>query len=289
MLPIFTTGQVKDGIDSGDLMLDLSEYIKKKDAATKNELSALTNIVANKLDAEPQHKHHISDVKELQEALNSKYDTSEKYSYNVILSDSEKIPFLENPRIETLEISKNKNEWGYRFYVDNSSGDLMILAPDDLLIATYSKSAGKWFFETDTTEIDNSIATLGTRLDEQNTILENHSEALNAVCGATLVNITDIATNNSKIATLGTRLDEQNTILENHSEALNAVCGATLVNITDIATNNSKITTVETLINDYIAKTDAVLKNHYDALLELCQKHGMIDGDGDGAPKISPE
>ena len=233
MLPIFTTTQIKDGIDSGDLMLDLSDYMKKKDGATKIELNNLSAIVANKLDAEPQHKHHISDVKELQEALNSKYDTSEKYSYNVILSDSEKIPFLERPRIETLEISKNKNEWGYRFYVDNSSGDLMILAPDDLLIATYSKSAGKWFFETDTSNIDS--------------------------------------------------------VLENHGEALNAVCNATLKNITDISTNHTKINSVESIINEYIAKTDAVLKNHYDALLLLCEKHGMIDSNENDNENISPE
>ena len=41
MLPVFTTTQVKDGIDSGDLMLDLSDYIKKKDAATKTDISAV--------------------------------------------------------------------------------------------------------------------------------------------------------------------------------------------------------------------------------------------------------
>ena len=34
MLPIFTTGQVKHGVDTGDFVIDLSDYIKKKDAAT---------------------------------------------------------------------------------------------------------------------------------------------------------------------------------------------------------------------------------------------------------------
>ena len=41
MLPIFTTGQVKDGIDIGDLKIDLSDYMKKKDAATKKEVEEL--------------------------------------------------------------------------------------------------------------------------------------------------------------------------------------------------------------------------------------------------------
>ena len=69
MLPVFTTQQVKDGITSGDFMIDLSDYMKKKDAATKVDLNNLTSVVANKLDKEPQHNHHISDIKELQEVL----------------------------------------------------------------------------------------------------------------------------------------------------------------------------------------------------------------------------
>ena len=65
MLPIFTTSQVKDGIDTGDLLIDLTEYMKKKDGATKTELESLVSVVAGKLDAEPQHKHHIDDIKQL--------------------------------------------------------------------------------------------------------------------------------------------------------------------------------------------------------------------------------
>ena len=58
---------------------------------------------------------------------------------------------------------------------------------------------------------------------------------------------------------------------------------------TSIATNQTKITTLESALNEYVAKTDAVLKNHYDAILLLCQKHGMVDGDGDEGNNISPE
>ena len=135
MLPIFTTQQVKDGVDSGDLLIDLTEYMKKKDGATKTDLQSLTAIVAGKLDATPQHKHDISDVKDLREELDSKYDTSKQYSYNVILSDSEKIPYLEAPKVTRLEISANKSVNGYTFYVDDKSGDLMITL-DEVLIAS---------------------------------------------------------------------------------------------------------------------------------------------------------
>ena len=203
MLPL-TTEQVKDGVDAGDFMIDLSDYMKKKDAATKTDITTLTEILANKLDATPQHKHDIADVKDLQEELDSKYDTSKKYSYNVILSDSEKIPYLEAPRVGRIDISCNAGTDGYIFYVDDKSGDLMITL-NDVLIGSYSIAAGKWSFETDTTAVE------------------------------------------------------------------------------------TKIDSVEDIINQYIAKTDAVLKNHYDAILLLCQKHGMVDGDGDEGNNISPE
>ena len=227
MLPL-TTHQVNDGVDAGDFMIDLTDYMKKKDGATKSELNTLTEILANKLDATPQHKHDIADVKDLQEELDSKYDTSKKYSYNVILSDSEKIPYLEAPRVGRIDISCNAGTDGYIFYVDPASGDLMITL-NDVLIGSYSIAAGKWSFETD--------------------------EA----------------------------------VLENHTEALNAVCNATLRNITDISSNRTKITAFESALNEYVAKTDAVLKNHYDAILLLCQKHGMIDGDGDEGNNITPQ
>ena len=40
---------------------------------------------------------------------------------------------------------------------------------------------------------------------------------------------------------------------------------------------------------EYIAKTDAVLKNHYDALIELCEKHGMVDSNTNDGSNITPK
>ena len=118
MLPFFTVAQAKDGIDAGDLSLDLSEYMKKSDGIAKSELEDLAAVVATKLDREPQHKHNISDIEQLELSLASKYDTSQKYSYNVILSDSEKIPYLEAPKIEQLTLVKNRTSNGYKCYID---------------------------------------------------------------------------------------------------------------------------------------------------------------------------
>ena len=268
MLPIFTTNQVKDGVDSGDLLIDLTEYMKKKDGATKTELESLVSVVAGKLDAEPQHKHHIDDIKQLETALASKYDTSEKYSYNVILSDSEKIPYLEAPKIEVMELVKDKESAGYKFYVDEGSGDLMIVN-EDILVASYTKATNTWSFSgLNLGEINELTARLNELSTEAATVHANHYEALNAVCNATLINITDINT-------LKSSLQNTHAIVTDNS--------------IDIASNTAKITGLQAVVNEYIAKTDAVLKNHYDALLLLCQKHGMVDGDGDAGDKISPE
>ena len=232
MLPVFTTQQVKDGITSGDFMIDLSDYMKKKDAATKVDLNNLTSVVANKLDKEPQHNHHISDIKELQEALQSKYDTSEKYSFNTIISDIEKIPYLEGPKIKLLEITKNTSVNGYKVYVDDASGDLMI-SYDDILIANYTKSTSEWSFG-----------------------------------GVKLNQIPNLDGVNAEIS-----------LLQNQNVSYND----------RITTNLTKINTLNEQFSDYIAKTDAVLKNHYDALLMLCEKHGMVDSNTNDGDKVSPE
>ena len=226
MLPL-TTQQVNDGVDAGDFMIDLTDYMKKKDAATKTEIESLTAILANKLDATPQHKHDIANIKDLREELDSKYDTSKRYSYNVILSDSEKIPYLEAPRVGRIDISCNAGTDGYIFYVDPASGDLMITL-NDVLIGSYSIAAGKWSFETDTSEIDNSIASLDKRIGNNEIVLENHYEALTAVCGATLKNITDIADNGTKITSLEAALNDYvaktDAVLKNHYEAILLLC-----------------------------------------------------------------
>ena len=229
MLPVFTTDQVKDGIDTGDFMIDLSDYMKKKDAVTKTELDSLTSIVANKLDATPQHKHDISDVKDLREELDSKYDTSKKYPHNVILSDVDTIAYIESPKVQRLEVAMNSTVDGYNFYVDDSNGDLMIVSPASTLIASYSLASNSWSFGG--------------------------------------VSLNDIA-NTATVTEHEQRIQE---------------------NSIDIASNLAKITAVQASLNEYITKTDAVLKNHYDVLMMLCEKHGMVDSNtGDGS-NVSPK
>ena len=319
MLPVFTTDQVKDGVDSGDLMIDLSEYMKKKDGATKTELDSLTAVVANKLDVEPQHKHHIDDVKQLQSALDGKFDKTERYAHNTILSDVDKIAYIEAPKVQHLEVAMNSTVEGYNFYVDDASGDLMILSPSSVLIATYSLASNSWTFG-------------GVSLkDIANTseVLENHTEALNAVCNATLVNINDINTiantvnehdgliraNSVDITAESARITAVQDALNNHTHTsfnnnvlingwltvdnsttikgaitvdkwLTTRSGVDLGGNTPIA---GDLTIKGTNILTKISEIESILKNHYDALIELCEKHGMVDSNtGDGS-NISPK
>ena len=291
MLPLFTTGQLKDGIDTGDLMLDLSDYMKKKDAeklATKSAVEELIEVVAGKLDATPQHKHHIDDIKQLEEALNSKYDKSEKYSHNVILNDTEKIPFLEAPKIELMEIVKDKDSSGYKFYVDDSNGDLMIVSPASILIATYSAAAHKWNFD-------------GIDINEYQEVLENHTEALNAVCNATLVNINDINTiennlNHHTHTTIDNNLLINGWLTVDNSTTIKGAITVdkwlTTKSGVDLGGNTTiagDLTVKGTNILSKITELENILKNHYDALLILCQKHGMVDSNTSDGSNVTPK
>ena len=256
MLPVFTTDQVKDGIDTGDFMIDLSDYMKKKDAVTKNELDSLTAVVANKLDKTPQHKHDISDVKDLREELASKYDTSKKYPHNVILSDVDTIAYIESPKVQRLEVAVNSAVDGYNFYVDDSNGDLMIVSPASMLIATYSVTSNNWTFGNVSLNdiatkrvIEAEISNLKAADTNTTVVLANHDERITSV--------------HSAVESCQNQVTEHDGLIRENS--------------IDIAANLAKITAVQASLNEYITKTDAIIKNHYDALIVLCQKHGMIE------------
>jgi hypothetical protein len=106
-----------------------------------------------------------------------------------------------------LEIIKDKESSGYKFYVDESNGDLMITV-DNIVIGSYSKYSGTWNFG-------------GINMD-------------------TFV--------------------DGNVLL-------------------------SQLSAHETKIN----QMEVILQNHYKALVELCEQHGMIDSDNTDGSNITPE
>ena len=202
MLPTFTTAQVNDGIDHADLLIDLSDYMKKKDGATKDEIQILTDVLANKLDAKPQHRHDMADIDLLQSTFDTKLDKEQIKNIN----------FITAPRVEKITIRPDAISEGYSLQID-SSGDLVIML-NDSVIGSYSKMNAKWSFEPDMTRTE--------------AVLENHTEALNAVCNATLRNITDISSNRTKITAFESALNEYvaktDAVLKNHYDAILLLC-----------------------------------------------------------------
>ena len=151
------------GSGTQTVKIDLTNYALKSETTTTEAFTKLVDVVANKLDKEPIHHHKISDIDELQTELNAKYDKNSKYSYNVILSDSEKIPLLENTKIINLDITSNKNTSGYVFNL-NSNGDLQITKNNNPIMV-YSVAGNSWFL--------NGVDILDT--------LENHMEGINTL------------------------------------------------------------------------------------------------------------
>ena len=347
MLPIATVQGVRDGISTG-MIIDLSEYLKKTEGVSKEEMQSLESVVANKLDIEPQHKHHLEDIKQLQSSLDSKYDKGEKYSYNVILSDSEKIPYLENPKITLMELVQNKEMSGYKFYVDESNGDLMIIL-NEILIGHYSKSGNKWVFNGITETLQNSMNNYATKdhvhedyasvshvhedyatkymLDEQTLIekvnivnpddfvleatipgdggwgrnveIESNYSLLNTKIEV-ICNVSGIKT--TRVITIGATETnvaiDDNSIIEsmtyNDSAKLLNI-RATVLNFTDPEKTSAKViesTHTETQVTNIktkINEIETILKNHYDALMLLLEKHDMVDSNtGDGS-NVTPQ
>ena len=167
---MYTMSNAETGTNSSDVTvkLDLSNYALSSETATKVDLEALQLIVANKLDKEPVHTHSIAEVDQLQTELNGKYDTTKQYSYAVILSDSEKIPYLEDVKIVKLDVTTDNESSGYIFKVDSSSGDLQIYN-NDVCMLSYNKAEGHWIMGS--IDLNNFIT-------EVNDTLVNHCAAL---------------------------------------------------------------------------------------------------------------
>ena len=168
---------------SSSVKIDLTNYALKADTASKVDLEELETVVANKIDKEPQHHHKISEIDELQTELNAKYDRSSKYSYNVILSDSEKIPYLESTKIISLDITTSNTSSGYVFKVDSSTGDLQITR-NNIVIMSYNAALSHWIIN----DID-----LNNFITNVNDVLTNHYQAISILMGKH--DITDADTN----------------------------------------------------------------------------------------------
>lgn len=266
MLPIATVQGVKDGISTG-MIVDLSEYLKKIEGVSKEEHEKLEAVVSTKLDAEPQHNHHIEDIKQLQNVLDDKFDKGEKYSYNVILNDTEKIPYFENPKIQLMELVKNKETEGYKFYVDENSGDLMIIL-NDVLVGTYSKSGGKWTL--------NGVES-GAPVNHTHTTIDNGL----TINGTLIVSGIDILN----------EIDRIQTVFEEQARTISLAERMISEQQTTLSSQATKITSLESdnaYLLSKIPEMEAVLQNHYQALMLMLRQHDMVDTDDTDGSNITP-
>lgn len=157
----FSYKQAMDGVGNGyNTAGIMSEFARKDEVPTKEEFDNLTDVVASKLDANPAHTHEISQIKELQNTLNTKLSSDKKYNYSSILSNPEAIDYIKSLETLGLKLVPSKTADGYEFEV-NSVGDLRIIYKDDVIM-NYDAVNRKWLID----DIDIKQ------------VLQNHTEAL---------------------------------------------------------------------------------------------------------------
>ena len=299
MLPIYTSAQLKDGIQSGDLMLDLSEYMKKKDGeALTSKVDELEVALGAKLDASPQHKHQIDDIKQLEVALDGKFDKGEKYPHNQILSDVEKIAYIEAPRVNRLVIAAPGSD--YTFYVDDKSGDLMITR-ESVLIGTYYVASGKWSWEQEQEQAcscEPALEALASKVDNHthetldNDLTVNGTIKSNQLCCDTITFDT-INENTGKCSINGSEIWRIQKNSWMYIYKILSLSQSLLVDENATVRKNLNVKESLTLngwdVETKIKEIEAILKNHYDALLTVCEKLGMIDNNTSDGDKITPQ
>ena len=177
----------------GDSKIDLSGYATKSDVPSLVNFEDLKKIVAKKLDGDPvNHEHTISQIQQLNQQLSNKLNIplsdESRYSYNVLLKDWAKIPFLENVKIPLLEITPDRLTNGYSINVDGS-GDL-IISYNGVVIASYNKAANSW--------IINGV-NLTEFISTTNAVLSNHYEAIMFL--ANKLNVSDGNTSDGSMIT----------------------------------------------------------------------------------------
>lgn len=161
---MISTSQVDNGIVD-ITKIDTTKFALKTETATKEELQTLTSAVAGKLDASPIHHHDIADIDQLQTSLNDKLSSTQRYSYESILSNPEQINYLDELKTTELEISTAQNQNGYSFTVDNNGDLLLVLG--NVAIARYDTPTSSWLFSN-------------VNINE---VLSNHHDAIEALAG----------------------------------------------------------------------------------------------------------
>ena len=175
----YTVSEIENGT-AGELIVDLSDYVKRNEVSTIIDLEGLKEKLGNKLDKTPEHRHNISAITELKNELDSKLSANKMYSYKTIISDIEKIETLENPTItNTLNLRAPDETTTYSVYATN----------DGLVITESSKATPILKYQ----KLDETVWIQGENLTkfikDTNVVLKNHYDAIKLI--AEKVGLTD--------------------------------------------------------------------------------------------------
>ncbi len=172
----YTINQIKNGSIPEITKVELKEYAKKNEVGNLIDLNGLKSSIDKKLPKEPQHKHIINDVDELQNILNDKLDCKTTYSYKTIISDIEDLDYITNIHCKDIRFGVDKTDGpiygakGYSFVVSDSN-DLYIMS-ELMPIATFNYASKSWSFNgVNLNEFKNNV----------NEVLQNHYEAIKAL------------------------------------------------------------------------------------------------------------
>ena len=167
----YTVSEIENGT-AGELIVDLSDYVKRNEVSSIIDLEGLKEKLGNKLDKTPEHRHNISAITELQNILDSKLSATKLYSYKTIISDIEKIETLENPTITNkLNLRSPDESTTYQIYA----------VDDGLVITESSKSIPilKYLKTDDSVWIQGENLTKFIK--DTNAVLKNHYDAIKLI------------------------------------------------------------------------------------------------------------
>ena len=166
----YTVSEIENGT-AGELIVDLSDYVKRNEVSSIIDLEGLKEKLGNKLDKTPEHRQNI---------LDSKLSATKLYSYKTIISDIEKIETLENPTITNkLNLRSPDETTTYQIYA----------VDDGLVITESSKSIPilKYLKTDDSVWIQGENLTKFIK--DTNAVLKNHYDAIKLI--AEKVGLTD--------------------------------------------------------------------------------------------------
>ena len=283
MLPVFTTEQVIDGVDSTDLLIDLSSYMKKSEA-----------------------KEEYYD----KESIDSKLAAIEP--------DAGKIEKIDNDLTINGDVIVSKTLSAWR--IDARSGGINANGPVNInsdvsidgtlngyTIGATNKGANYKNKKFIPAVVDDGVMEIGKYIDfheyaDANASEQDYKVRLESNNGRLITSGDVVVKGQLKIGGLEIKPDgdtyaachvngEQFWGCNSESDVMGVY--KPLIITQDLRTESNmivdnKLTVKNTDILAKITEIETILKNHYDALLVLCQKHGMIDSNTNDGSNITP-